>query len=190
MKLVLALTMAILPLFQCQAQPSSPDLFTNNTLVTVKTSNVIGMPSTLSDPSVATDFGRGISKVSFDLKVLDPGARVVQIQTMIFNMAGEVKGGESWPIGGPVCTKSAKPGELTPVKSGKYTQILGHQLEPTDQVVLVVGKTVTDENAYEAPINEFVNPSVVLTARMVPVAKPTTSLPGSFFSTPSIYCGP
>src|ERR1035438_7592687 len=121
MRLLFALIVASLPFFQCFGQVVAPDLYTKNSLVTVEVSQVIGMPVTLSNPNVVTDFGRDISKVSFDLRVLDPTTEAVQIQVVIFDMTGEVKGGESWPIGGRSCAKPAKLGEITPVSSGIHT---------------------------------------------------------------------
>lgn len=188
MRSLVTLIVATLPFFECFGQTAAPELYTNNSLVTVSASQVFGMPAALTNPTVVTDFGRDVSKISFDLRVPNSTTHAVQVLVLVFDMTGEVKGGESWPIGGQACATSPSPGAVAPVSSGKYTQVLGHQLKPADHVVVLVSRVVADGNTYEAPVKEFVDPSVALTARVV--ARPTASFTGSSLPVPELYCGP
>jgi len=190
MKVLVSCIIASLSVIPCLGQASSTDVFLENPQVAVKVSNAIGMPVTVLKANVFTDFGRGISKVSFDLKGFDNTTRAVHVFALIFSPTGEIKGGESWPIGSSSCSVTAKAAEPSAIAVSHHSQVLQHQLEPNAQLLLTVSKTVTDGTIYEVPLKEIPDPSASLTVRIRPPGELSSRPTGSPLTAPNLLCGP
>lgn len=148
-----------------QDTSSRVEQFLPNKEVGVTIVNAVGMPVTLSSADVQTDFGRGLSRLSYLLSTAEKELKTVSIYVIIRSADGEIRGGEAWTSGAEC--------EHRPLQiADKRSQILRHELVPGDTLLLTVRETVTEKGRYrfdwKGGLEQQFNPVVVQTAAVSP----------------------